>query len=169
MAAVNTQVTAATTAHQAAEQAANEAQTVVANATTAADQARAAQAAAELDAPQKRTLATQAKALQDKLVAEEVTAKADVAEAVKNVEAAKKGVEGAISLKGDTPPRGVTVKAANVPADQNQATVTITVSNQAPVQVVQNVLISGSVRVDQDFITAFAPAIPVRAVAPPAK
>ena len=116
-----------------------------------------------------RAKATAAKATLDKLVADEKAANAKVAEAKKNVDDAQQAAKGPISLKADTPPKGVTVKTANIPADQTEATVTIKVTKQVPVGFMQNIIITGSVRAGKDTIMRTAPAIPIRVVAPPEK
>jgi hypothetical protein len=167
LANVKNQVTAATTAYEAAEKAAKEAETVAANAKTEADKARAAQATAEKDAPQKRNLANAAKAKRDRLPAVEKAAAAKVAEAKKRVNAVNQAEKGAISLKADTPPRYVTVKAASIPAGKSEATITITVAKQLPVGFRDNIIIAASLKAGQDTFAAVAPAIPIKVIAPP--
>ncbi len=68
LAVVGTQAAAATTAHQAAEKAAKDAEAVAATAKAQADKARAAQVAAEKAAAEKRTLANQEKEKDPRLV-----------------------------------------------------------------------------------------------------
>jgi len=168
LATVNSQVAAATTAYEAAEKAAKEAETAAANAKAEADKARTAQAAAEKAAPEKRRLANAARVKRDRMPAVERAATAKATQATKRVTAIKQAQEkGAINLKADTPPRGITVKAANIPAGQNEATITVTVTKQAPVGFRQNIILTGSLRAGQETFTGVVPAIPIKVVAPP--
>jgi len=164
---IKNQVTAATTAYDAAEKAAKEAETAVANAKAEADKARAEQAAAEKAAPEKRKLADQLKVKRDSLPAVERTATTKVTEATKKVAAVKQAEKGTISLKADTPPRNITVKAANIPAGKNEATITITVAKPAPVGFRDNIILTASLKAGQETFTGVAPAIPIKVIAPP--
>ncbi len=159
---VKNQVAAATKAYQAAEKAAKDAETAAATAQAAADKARTDQAAAEKVAPEKRKLANAAKAKQDKLVADEKAANTALPAAAKKLEAAKKVAKEAITLLADAPPRGITVKSVALPADKNEIALTIAVSKQAPVGLTQNILISGGVKIGNETVTHFAPAIPIK-------
>jgi len=164
---VKKQVTAATTAYEAAEKAAKEAETAAANAKAALDKARAEQAAANKAAPEKRKLADQLRAKRDRLPAVERAAAAKAAEAKKKVDAVKQAEKGTISLKADTPPRNITVKAANIPAGQNEAKITITVAKSISVGFRDNIILTASLKAGQETFTAVAPAIPIRVTAPP--
>lgn len=73
----------------------------------------------------------------------------------------------AVKLAAEAPPRGITVKAATIAPDQNETTITITVTKQVSVGSLQNVILAGTMRVEKDNITRFAPAIPIRVVAAP--
>lgn len=77
--------------------------------------------------------------------------------------------KGAIRLAADTPPRGITVRATPIAADKGQATVTITVTNQAPVGLQENIIITGTLRIGKDNVTRYAPAIPIKVIAPEKK
>ncbi|MFH1918509.1 MAG: hypothetical protein ABIP48_01295, partial [Planctomycetota bacterium] len=97
--------------------------------------------------------------------AEWAAANATLAEATKRIESLGNLAKTTISLKADPAPRGVTVKAANIAADQNEATVTLTVTKQAPVGVRQNIILSGTLRVGPETIIRVAPAIPINVLA----
>jgi hypothetical protein len=149
--------------YDSAEKAAKEAEAAAAKAPEA-DKAQAKQVAAE-----KRKLAGEAKARHDALPNQEKAANAQLAEVNKKVAEAGALLKGTISLKADPAPRGVTVKAANIAADQNEATVTLTITNQAPVGFRQNIIITGTLRVGPETITRVAPAVPINVLAPPPK
>ncbi len=165
LAGISTQVAAATTAHQAAEKAAKDAVTAAATAKAEADKARAAQAAAEKAAPEKRKLAGEAKARQDQLTSDEKAANTTAAAANKTLDAAKARAKLEIKLTADALPKGVTVKLANIPADKDEAALTLTVSKQAPVGLRQNIVITGTVGSGNDTTAHVAPAIPITVVA----
>ncbi len=169
LANIKNQVTAATTAYDAAEKRAKDAEAATAAAKTAADDARAAQAAADKASPAKRKLADAAKVKRDRMPAIEKAAAAKAAEATKRVQAVTQAEKGSISLKADTPPRGITVKNANIAAGQNEATITITVTTQPPVGFRDNIILTASLKAGQDTFTAVAPAIPIKVIAPPPK
>jgi hypothetical protein len=167
LANIKGQVAAASAAYEAAEKAAKDAEAAAVTAKTAADNARAAQAAADQAVPEKRKLADAAKAKRDRMPAVEKVAAAKAAEANKRVEAVKQADKGNISLKADTPPKGITVKTANIPAGQDQATVTVTVTTQAAVGLRDNIILTANLKAGQDTFTVVAPAIPIKVIAPP--
>jgi hypothetical protein len=168
LANINNQVAAATAAFEAAQKAAMDAETAAANAKAAADAARAAQVAADKAVPETRRLADAARLRRDRAPTAERAAATKAAEATRTVAAVKQAAErGNISLKADTPPRGITVKAANIAADKNETTVTVAVTNQAPVAFRHNVVLIASLRAGQDTFTGVVPAIPIKVVAPP--
>jgi len=94
-----------------------------------------------------------------------VTPSATLAEATQRIESLGNLAKAAISLKADPAPPGITVKAANIAADQNEATVTLTVTKQAPVGFRQNIILSGTLRVGPETIIRVAPAIPINVLA----
>lgn len=149
--------------YAAAEKAAKEALAAVAKA-DADGKAQATKAAAE-----KRKLADAAKAKPVTLAVDEKAAAAKLAAAAKTLEAAKAVAVGKISLKVDTPPKGITVKAASIADGEKEATITITVTNQAPVGFLQNIIVSGTIRASGETITRFMPAIPIKVIAVPEK
>jgi hypothetical protein len=163
------ELAAAKTAYEAAEKAAQQAEAAATAAQEEADNARAAQAAAAKDAPEKRKLADAAKAKRDALAARDKAAAAKAAEAAKRVAAVKQAEKGNISLKTETPPRGITVKAASIPAGKKEATITVSVTNQAPVGFRHNVVLTANLKAGQDTFTGTVPAIPLKVVAPPPK
>lgn len=164
-ASIGEQVAAATTAHQAAEKAAQDSQAAMVAAKAQADSAQATLAAAEKDAPEKRKLADQAKAKPTALAKAEKAANAKLAEANKRLVATQAIAKGVISLNAESLPPGVTLKGAKIAAEQNQATVTLAVSKKAPVGVRYNIIISGTIRASGETITRIAPAIPIRVLA----
>ncbi len=167
LAKVKNQVTAATTAYDAAEKAAKDAQGAAAAAKAALDEARTEQAAADKAAPEKRKLADQLRVKRDSMPAVERTAAAKATEAKKRVDAVKQAEKGTISLKADTPPRNITVKAANIPAAKNEATITITVAKAVAVGFRDNIIVAASLKAGQETFTGVAPAIPIKVIAPP--
>lgn len=74
--------------------------------------------------------------------------------------------KGPIRLTADAPPRGITVRPANIPANKDEATVTLTATKQAPVGLRQNIIITGTMKAGKATITRVAPAIPIKVVAP---
>jgi len=79
--------------------------------------------------------------------------------------ARREKAKGPISLSGDTPPKGITVKRANIAPDKDQAEIVITAQKQAPVGLQQNIIITGTVKAGKKSVTRFAPAIPIKVVA----
>ena len=85
------------------------------------------------------------------------------------VQATRRGdTKGAIRLTADTPPRGLTVRAASIAADKDEATVTITATNQLAVGFRQNLLLTGALRIGKETITGVAPAVAIRVIDPAA-
>jgi hypothetical protein len=80
--------------------------------------------------------------------------------------ARREEIKGAIRLAAETPSRGITVRAASIPPAKDEATVTITTTNQIRAGHRENIIITGTLRVGQNSIIRFAPAIPIKAVAP---
>ncbi|MHC4403770.1 MAG: hypothetical protein ACYTG0_29280 [Planctomycetota bacterium] len=80
--------------------------------------------------------------------------------------ARREGSKEQVRLAADTPPRGVTVRPANIATGKNEATVTITVTNQAAIGLRDNVILTGTMRVGKNNVTAVAPAIPIEVVDP---
>jgi hypothetical protein len=153
---------------QAAEQALAKVKDELDKAKTAYDAAekaaRTAQAAGAKDAPEKRRLADAARAKRDGLPAQERAATAKVAEAAKKIEDVKKAKTSVISLKAETPPRGVTVRPANIPAGQNEATVAVSVTPQAAVGLRQNIILTASLKAGTETFGGVAPAIPLKVI-----
>ena len=63
------------------------------------------------------------------------------------------------------PPPGVTVTAASIPADKEEATITITASPKAPLGLQKPILISGTMNTGKETITRMLPAIAVKITA----
>jgi hypothetical protein len=63
------------------------------------------------------------------------------------------------------PPEGVTVAAASIPADKEQAIVTISASPKAPIGLRQTVILSGTMNTGKETVTRVLPAIPVKIIA----
>lgn len=78
----------------------------------------------------------------------------------------REGTKGAIRLSADAPPRGISVRPAAIPANEDEATITLAALKQAPVGFRQNIIITGTLRVGKETITGVAPAIPIEVVAP---
>lgn len=74
---------------------------------------------------------------------------------------------GAIRLAADTPPRYVTVKTTSLAAGKNEATITIRLGTQLKPGFMQNIIICGKLKIGKETVTAYAPAIPIKVVAPP--
>ncbi len=71
-----------------------------------------------------------------------------------------------VPLPPNTPsPEGVTVSAASIPADKEEATVTISASPKAPVGSQQTVILSGTMNTGKETVTRVLPAIPVKILA----
>jgi hypothetical protein len=63
------------------------------------------------------------------------------------------------------PPPGANVQVAPIPADKDEATVTISVPPQSPVGLRQTILVSGTMNTGKESITRLLPAIAVKVVA----
>ncbi|OHB86668.1 MAG: hypothetical protein A2V98_10945, partial [Planctomycetes bacterium RBG_16_64_12] len=79
----------------------------------------------------------------------------------------KEEAKGEITLAADQPPEGVSVDSVVIPADQDEATITLNVAKEVPVGLRQNVIITGTMTVGDQTGTSVAPAIPIQVVAPP--
>jgi len=84
---------------------------------------------------------------------------------IKLVRKDKEKAKGAVSLKADTPPKGVTVKGGNIPPNKTDAVITITALKQVPVGFRDNVIIIGTMKAGKQSVTCVAPAIPIKVVA----
>jgi hypothetical protein len=63
------------------------------------------------------------------------------------------------------PPPGANVQVAPIPADKDEATVTISVPPQSPVGLRQTILVSGTMNTGKESVTRLLPAITVKVVA----
>jgi len=63
------------------------------------------------------------------------------------------------------PPPGLTVTAASIPADKDEATVTITAAPKAPVGMQQPIILNATMNTGKETITRTLPAIPVKIIA----
>ena len=63
------------------------------------------------------------------------------------------------------PPPGVTVNTASIPADKDEATITLTAAPKAPVDLKQTIILSGTMNTGKETITRLLPAIAVRVIA----
>jgi hypothetical protein len=63
------------------------------------------------------------------------------------------------------PPPGLTVTAASIPADKDEATVTITAAPKAPVGLQQPIILNGTMNTGKETVTRMLPAIPVKIIA----
>jgi len=77
--------------------------------------------------------------------------------------------KGAITLKLDGAPKGITLKRAVIPADQNEIEVSLTISRQIRAGSRVNVVLVGSMKAGKETFTSIVPAIPVSVVAATAK
>ncbi len=66
----------------------------------------------------------------------------------------KEGIKGPINLEAVAPPAGVTVKPETIAADKAEVTITLSVSKQAPLGLRQTVILSGTLKTDQETTTA---------------
>jgi hypothetical protein len=64
------------------------------------------------------------------------------------------------------PPNGVTVKVAQLPADQNETTITLTANKSPAVGARESVIVVGTSKIDKDNVVGMAPAIPILVVSP---
>jgi hypothetical protein len=72
--------------------------------------------------------------------------------------------KGAINLSAGRVANGITMKSIFLPADKDEATVSISVSNDAKPGLLQNVIIMGVLKSGKETITRYLPAIPVKVV-----
>jgi hypothetical protein len=63
------------------------------------------------------------------------------------------------------PPEGVTVAAASIPADKDEAIVTITAAPKAPVGLTQTIILGGTMNTGKESVTRLLPAIAVKVTA----
>jgi hypothetical protein len=63
------------------------------------------------------------------------------------------------------PPEGVTVTAALIPADKDDAIVTINAAPKAPVGLMQTIILSGTMNTGKESVTRLLPAIAVKVIA----
>jgi hypothetical protein len=63
------------------------------------------------------------------------------------------------------PPPGASVQAAPIPADKDEATVTISIPPQSPVGLRQTIIVSGTMNTGKESVTRLLPAIAVRVIA----
>jgi len=67
---------------------------------------------------------------------------------------------------GASPPaEGLTVTAASIPADKDEAIVTITAASKAPAGLQPAIILGGTMNTGKETITRTLPAIPVKVVA----
>jgi len=77
--------------------------------------------------------------------------------------------KGAITLKLDGAPKGVTLKRAVIGADADRVAAAITVSKQIRAGSKFNIVLAGTMKLGKETITCVAPAVGVSVVAPPKK
>ena len=77
--------------------------------------------------------------------------------------------KGNITISGDEPPNGLTVKRATIAADKNEGTVTVTASRSLKVGFEQNVILEGTTKVGKESIKFGMGAISIRVIAEPKK
>ncbi len=63
------------------------------------------------------------------------------------------------------PPPGASVQVAPIPADKDEATVTISIPPQSPVGLRQTILLSGAMNTGKEAVTRLLPAIIVKVIA----
>jgi hypothetical protein len=77
----------------------------------------------------------------------------------------KEGIKGTVVLRPDTPPKGFRIKAAPIPAGQNETTIVITtLGQQINVGQAGALIITGTMRAGKETISGFVPAIPFEIV-----
>ncbi len=74
-------------------------------------------------------------------------------------------VKGTITITGDEPPKGLSVKRATIAADKNEATVTITASSSLKAGFEQNVILAGSTKIGKESVKCEMGAISIRVIA----
>jgi hypothetical protein len=72
---------------------------------------------------------------------------------------------GAVNLSAGRVANGITMKSVSLAADKDEATVNISVGNDAKPGLLQNVIIMGVLKSGKETITRYLPAIPVKVVA----
>ena len=79
------------------------------------------------------------------------------------------GAKGPIDLTLDGPPAWLNVKSppVTIPADKDEAVISLGVAKQAPAGRRENIIISGTLRTGKQTATRFAPAVPLKVVAAP--
>ena len=78
------------------------------------------------------------------------------------------GAKGAVNLALDGPPPWLTLKTpAAIPADKDEAAVTLSVGKQAPAGQQQDLFFAGTLNTGKETATRYAPAVPLKVL--PAK
>ena len=72
-----------------------------------------------------------------------------------------------IRLAADGAPRGVAVKSVMIPANQSEATITLTATSASSLGMTQNLIIVGTMKAGKSSVVRYAPAIPIRIVTGP--
>ena len=75
------------------------------------------------------------------------------------------GTKGAVNLSAGKVAQGITIKSIYLPADKDEATVTISASGDAKPGLLQNVILMGVLKNGKETITRYLPAIPIKVVA----
>lgn len=73
--------------------------------------------------------------------------------------------KGPIELSALSPPAGITIKPATIPADKDETQVVLVIPKQAPVGLRTNILLAGTLKTDKETFVRNAPAIPIQIVA----
>jgi hypothetical protein len=115
-------------------------------------------------AGENRRLANEAKAKQDKLAADEKAAASALDQANKSLDAAKQNAKQEIHLTADPLPGGVTFTPASIAGDKSEATLTLGITNQAPVGLRQNIIITGTMGSGDSAVVHVAPALPIKVI-----
>ena len=76
-----------------------------------------------------------------------------------------KTATGPIRLAADTPAKGLQVRGAAIPADKDEAVVTLIPTRQAREGLTQNLILAGSLRAGKETLTVLCPAVTYRIVA----
>lgn len=69
------------------------------------------------------------------------------------------GVKGPVRLALQDPPKGISMRAVNVPAGESQAELQIRLANQLPADSSYNLIVVGTLKMGQETVTAITPAI----------
>lgn len=72
----------------------------------------------------------------------------------------------AIAVAADTPPRGITVKRANIAKDANEAVVTITATKQARIGFEDNIILTGTMKVGKETTAVVLSAVSIKVIDP---